>query len=444
MSKKGYFHQFWSQNTGTILVLSALVSSIYLFFKPSFYLTQQFDFWLAAILAPFVIRRTQSVDSQRFAILSAICISLLFFFRSNALYYFAFGALLLFIIEKGIGKVNHLAVFILIISSALFRVIMNIWSFPIRLKLSEWAGKALNKIGFQIEVVGNIIILDGQEFAVDPACMGLNMTTTALLLTLLLLAYTERLQQRYWKFWSVVGALSIATLLAIFANFTRLLLLIIFKILPEHPLHEVLGLVSIIVYVLIPVYFLSNYLAIHFPKLSLPINYSLSISYFNKTNYFIIGLLAMGLVVSGWQFLTKELPSTTFFEQIDTTGFQKNVVKNEILELRNDSLLVYIKPPSPIYRSTHDPRICWQGSGYRFTNIKIEHWVSTAIYTATLTQDNDRLYTAWWFESGEQKTISEWEWRWKSLMNGRAFRLVNVSAESKQILQAEVKRRLAE
>ncbi|MFK7932475.1 MAG: exosortase N [Saprospiraceae bacterium] len=417
---------------------------IYLYFKPAEYLTDQFDFWLAILLSPFIIRSVQSTRNQRFVIISAFAICSLFLLRSNAIYYFAFAFVLLFFIEKIIGKLNPLSFFLIVISSALFRVIMNIWSFPIRLELSKLAGKTLRTVGLDATNSGNIIILNGQEFAVDAACMGLNLTTTALLLTLLILGFRERKTQRYWTFWSVTTWLSFAFLLSILANFTRLLLLVLFAILPDHPLHEVLGLVSIIVYVIVPIFLISNWIITRFPQLTRPIQQGEIGGISKIPPIFMSSLLCIGLIISGWQFLSEEKITLPTINKTEFQGFQQSIVNNEILELRNDSLLIYIKPPSPVYRSTHDPRICWQGSGYRFSNIKIENLAGKSIYTSTLTNGADQLYTAWWFAAENDITISEWDWRWKSIFNNRAYSLMNVSAEEKDILEQALQKLLAE
>lgn len=433
-----------SKITGYLGILITLLSVIYFYFKPSFYLTTNLDFWLAILTAPFIIKITHNAPSWRLLPIVILVIGTLIFLKSNALYYFAYVFAVFFIIESTKGKLNPLTFFLIFISSAFFRVITNLWSFPIRLQLSEWAGKTLQSLGIDAQVAGNVIYLNGDRFSVDPACMGLSMTITALIIALLMLAFIERQQQRYWKFGVVILLMSLTVLLSIGANFTRLLILILFRIMPENPLHDIMGLMSLAVYVLIPFYFLSRWLSVHFPKLmqSSVQTADLEQKIITPKPHFIVLFLPLSLALTGIQFLYESSNKFSNFDKIQVPHFQKNITEKGILQLSNDSLLIYIKPPSPVYRSTHDPRICWQGSGYKFSDIQQVTWSNSLIYTAQLSTAQDTLYTAWWFDNGKQQTISEWEWRWKSLGAEQGYYLINVSAEKRSILKEKTKQLL--
>ncbi len=174
--------------------------------------------------------------------LSLIAGGVLFLENGNMAFYFCAGFGLLFLWENKIGKLNNLPFFLLIIISPVFQYIAEVWSFPIRLELSKWAGKVLSLMGQKVEVAGNMIIMDGHEFAVDAACMGLNMLSVSLLLSLVLLAQHERSKQFTFSFWEISGWMVLALALSVFSNFNRLLSLVLFRVLPENPMHDVWGL----------------------------------------------------------------------------------------------------------------------------------------------------------------------------------------------------------
>jgi len=98
-----------------------------------------------------------------------------------------------------------------------------------------------------------------------------------------------------------------------------------------------------------------------------------------------------------------------------------------MLKFENDKALIYIKPAVKAFQGSHDPRICWQGSGYEFTKIKKINIDDIQLYKAVLTKDTDTLHTAWWFDNGEMKTINEWNWRWTTLSGKSGFNLVNAT-----------------
>jgi len=84
--------------------------------------------------------------------------------------------------------------------------------------------------------------------------VGLNMLVTGLVLGLFILAHFERLHQRNFNFMQVSTAMFFVLLLSVFSNYIRLLTLVIFYILPENPLHELVGILCLVVYVLLPFY----------------------------------------------------------------------------------------------------------------------------------------------------------------------------------------------
>lgn len=142
-------------------------------------------------------------------------------------------------------------------------------------------------------------------------------------------------------------------------------------------------------------------------------------------------LLLVLLVLTGWQFRQEQAPNDTELVNISIPNFEKSMTENGMLKFENEDALIYIKPSVKAFQGSHDPRICWSGSGYEFTKITKTKIGEIDIYTAILTKENDELHTAWWFDNGEIKTIDEWQWRWTTLSGKSGFRLVNVTTNER-------------
>jgi len=144
----------------------------------------------------------------------------------------------------------------------------------------------------------------------------------------------------------------------------------------------------------------------------------------NKVAYIILIVL---LIYTGRQFRETHAPDNTAFAEMSIPNFNKTTTQTGVLKFENEEALIYIKPAVKALQGSHDPRFCWQGSGYEFTKINKTAIGEKEIYTAVLTKGTDRLHTAWWFDNGDIKTINEWEWRWTTLSKKSGFRLVNVT-----------------
>ena len=89
---------------------------------------------------------------------------------------------LFFMWEVLIGRINVLAIFLLLFMSPVFDSLSSIIGFPVRLQLSSWSGHLLHYAGFAVQVEGNVMVMNNASFSVDDACMGLNMLAVSLLM----------------------------------------------------------------------------------------------------------------------------------------------------------------------------------------------------------------------------------------------------------------------
>ncbi|MFT5801686.1 MAG: exosortase N, partial [Nonlabens sp.] len=140
------------------------------------------------------------------------------------------------------------------------------------------------------------------------------------------------------------------------------------------------------------------------------------------------------LMVNGTDFLEKKVEQFDNAMEINLTGFEKTTTERGMLKFKNEVALVYIKAPVKFFQGSHDPRYCWQGSGYEFSDIQLKRIGDLECYTAILRKGTDLLYTAWWYQNGTQQTVYE-DWRWDSLKGKGGFSLVNVSCESRSDLE---------
>ena len=431
------FSTLQKSETVAFLLLALAYASVFFWQKPEYFLTDDLDFFLGVIFAPYIIRRVSEAKSSRYFWRSLLLFGVLLFWRSNTLYFFAFGFALLFLVESFFYRLNSLALLLLVTCSAVFRHVANIWTFSIRLKMTEWVGDFLTLAGFPIVSEGNVIYMDGQPFSVAPACMGLDMLVTAFVLSLMVLAYFERKYSMTIPLWKASLFCGVGLGLAIFSNLVRLAVLVVFRIMPENWMHDILGILSLVIYVLLPFFFLVRFFYRKKIKESGLFDKKISESAFLKfpitivLHFLLIGLLWW----TGGQFSEPIHMVDASFEKIEMKGFAKTIDDEGVLKLENDSLLIYIKPPVRIFQGTHDPRFCWRGSGYHFSKIQKKKIGNHEFYTAILTKGKDKLFTAWWLDNGTEKTIDEWTWRWKTLQGEEPFRLVNVTAEERDVLE---------
>ena len=388
---------------------------------------------LGIISFPFLIQT--GAQKMEFGYLIVAIVSSLgaWWSGSFSLFYFTFAFGACFILNAYLGQINKLPIVLLLLVSPLVSHLSAMLSFPIRLQLSAWVSKALSTIGFDIVSEGNLLIISGARFLVDQECVGLKMLITGMVLILIILAFFERKHKRQYTLWQIGLALAVGLLFNILANFSRILVLVLFQIGPERIMHEVVGILCLLAYNTLPLIFVVMRLTPRGPEIVTTPN---KISWRYNPN-FILPLL-FGLLYIGGQSTLKE--SLAFADHIQNPlleDLSKEQMDFNILKYSNDDLLVYVKPPASPFRGTHDPRFCWRGSGYELTLIKEEMQNGHLIYTGELVKGKDKLYTAWWYQDGASITNSEWSWRTKSVLDAKAFSLININADSKaELVQA--------
>lgn len=390
-------------------------------------------FLLGSGILVYVLKTgTLGNKSTRFLLPTLLLVIASFYVPTFSIRYLLLIVALLFCFETLFGKLSELALLLLLLMSPLFRYVSESFTFPIRIWLSEISGKILAFLHFPVEINGNLLILNGNNFLVDAACTGLQMLGLSFLLCIFLLAYYQDVYQRKLPFSWQVLALTITFLFNIFSNLCRILLLVIFKIAPDNFLHDIVGLCCLLVYVWLPMVWIAKQIAVR--QTAKPVE--LKVQETRLSQWLINGLF---LSVTAYLVLSFTGSTTTqeqtSAEKKEKPHYQTKVLDNGITRLKSDNALVYLKPIPDFYSGEHSPIFCWKGSGYTFKKIKEEVVQSYQIYTGVLTNKNDKLYTAWWFTNGKIITNSQLEWRWRVLKGEHKFELINVTANSEHELK---------
>ena len=234
-----------------------------------------------------------------------------------------------------------------------------------------------------------------------------------------------------------IGAYLLSVIgLTILANFIRILALVLFHIFPDNPLHEIIGLMVLIVYILLPFYYFIKYYSANRLPTTIPLRIGSPLHLFPPMiapSFLICLLLVHGM-------LAKQInPITAKPYPIEIVqGFKQSISDSGLIKLENDTSLIYIKPPVKFFQGNHDPRVCWTGSGYEFSNIQVEKIGAKEIYTAVLQHRDEQFYTAWWYDNLQTQTIEEWHWRWDGLRGQENYYLINVSSVGRKELLRQI------
>ena len=408
-----------------------LVGGLYVYLRREF-LPLNFEFWLGILLAPLIATPRKQAPSRRYFLPTVgVLAATIFWYPSNSFLYAGAVGTLLLAIETLRGRQNWLLPATLFAISPFFFHFSNLWTFDLRLQLTELAVGLLDSIGFSTSARGNEILLNDQTFTVDEACAGLKMLGTSILLAMMTAAHFEQQRQRLTTWWGTVLLVVLAIALGIFANLNRILLLILFSIPPEDVWHQILGTATVIFYVVGPTYLLLRF---GFPPISNPAVAVDSEKALPSEQLWALNTCAAGLLLVAIFLQRDTLPTDNAL----ATGLSVPEWRGRPFEL--DSAGVYrwtdarslaiLKPPVRSFQGTHDPRYCWRGTGFEFRALRRRTIEGADCYFATIEREGQRFVTAWWLDNGEIATTNEFEWRMRSARGEAPFWLVNLTGVS--------------
>ncbi|XWW46520.1 exosortase N [Fibrella sp. USSR17] len=313
--------------------------------------------------------------------------------------------------------------------SPLLRYVESVFGFAVRLRLSDWAGQLLRTVGMPVQSEGNLLILRGQEMAVDPACMGLRMTGLTLLLAIFWLLAYERRQVRSLATGWVIGYGSVALSLTIGSNLVRIVLLVMFGLGPEHPLHSLVGLLCVLIYAWLPLRVLARWLVGSYGVAEREYGLAGTIGW----RY---GLLVLLLGLIGCAFIR---PVEEQYRVNDRTGYVRKGTLYGFTQYSCPGQLIYVKPLPDWYSAEHSPAVCWTGQGYTLRQVREVIIAGQRVYVGELRKNHQTLQTAWWFTNGRHQSISQMDVRSRILRGEPGFALVNVTVPNATTLPTAVK-----
>lgn len=403
------------------------------------YIRGDATFWMGVMLIPLLMR-SFPMGEKSWRLAPAVMLMLLICgFRQELSWRFLLLVFaLLFTIESLFGRLNGQFFMVLLIISPIFKYVSEVFTFPIRLQISAWAGWLLKAAHFQVTVEGNSIQLNGSEFTVDPACMGLQMTGFAMLTVIFLMAHFRLQDQKSLSLRYQATLMLLALALNTVGNLMRIILLVLLHIAPDHALHDAAGIACLVVYVAGPLILIVKYTHRRWGKATIE-------PYPTNKNHSRLLIPGHMLLLTACAFFCFQKPvinirSPKGTEAIVREGYAVQQLQSGVTQFRNSRALVYIKPIPAFYSSEHSPVTCWTGSGYHLGRISKRLVAGTVVYVGSLKNGNDELHTAWWLSNGQYATIGQLDWRWKSLTGNSHFQLVNVTAGDPAELDKEVKR----
>jgi len=399
------------------------------------YIQWDFHFLLLMIALPFVLQKQSDQKSIRYGIVAIILLLLFPILKTRSVFFFAFICTLLFVYESQFGKLSSIPLFLVVVISPVAIFFSEVIGFEIRLWLTEIAASILQYIDGDYSYSGNIILIGENEFHVDSECMGLNMVLMSLFIALIFISYQQRTKKRQVSLFWIVVTLILTYILSIISNLFRIIILSIFQSPPETFSHEFIGLLCFVCYVVIPLWFVIKFIPTQDTKEKEQTIVPSKKRIFNSLTVVLFSFFTLYyfIDVGSKDTLNPHAISLDYFVQ----DFNSSVEKHNVIKLTNEDYLIYIKPAASFYSADHSPIICWQGSGYEVMKEQIISTPSKDVYYCELKKDEDLLYSTWWYDSGKDKTIQQYRWRFKNLIHGDRYHLVNVISDSKDNLMTK-------
>lgn len=428
------WQSFLSQREAPLIAAIAILIPgwIMMLYPISGYVSQGLNLILGLISLPLIIRvRKPGQYSFRYGILFLVSVIAYHAFGMRVFALLIFGSSVFLLVEAFYGKIGFLPLIWILLLSPALEYLSDVFTFPIRLQLGDWAGMVMELAQLPITVRGNVFHLADSSFVIDPSCVGLSSTLTALLLTVVFMSQVEYEKKNTYALLLVVLLMGAAFLLSILGSFVRIVTLVLMRSFPKTLSHELIGIFSLIFYVLIPIYFLIRYSSRHvLPGSNLSI---ISPRPWKKVPVFFLITCTLIIVSLRWETVVNPI-DTSHYNSWEIAGMEKDYLPNRVIKFSNEELLIYMKAPRAMWASDHAPNICWRSSGYKFIEVERESLGEKIYYKAKLKKGEKILHTAWWFENGTIHTHRQLTWRLNMLKGDKPYYMVNLTCENEESL----------
>ncbi|HEX8039193.1 MAG TPA: exosortase N [Chryseosolibacter sp.] len=425
--------------TGRITVLALLLvigfsGGVFVFSLPYFSNT---NVWIGFCLFPVSVlivgpRRNNMV----YVVLLIFFAAMALVYHTRIFYFFSLAFYFLWLFELLAGRLNTLILFLIVFMSPFFVQVVTILGFPLRLLLSAYAAAFLNLLKVNVQAEGNVMILGDSIFSVDEACMGLNMVVMSMLMGVFVLAFRYRISGTTLGLFASVIFFTATFVLNVITNVIRIMVLVYFRIPPQNPMHDFLGVVCLVFYTVIPLYFLGGWLVRKYGK---PRKDSPEGWFVSRWSFVLVAILPLLVLWTGTRIETRLNSAGVGHANVQFGNLRPEQLEDGITKLSTETLLIYVKTIPEFFTGEHTPLMCWKGSGYEFSGVATATVAGVAIYKGRLVRDGKSLHTAWWYSNGETRTISQVEWRLRMLKGEARFCLINVTADNEQMLMESIK-----
>ncbi|WP_394775445.1 exosortase N [Flavobacterium sp.] len=337
--------------------------------------------------------------------------------HTKSLHFLALAILVCFVYYSFTRKFSFIAFICVILFSSIFNTFFNYLTVEIKQTLCYGVYLSLKNFIPITKIEGVKFYINNAKITIDTACMGLSMFKTGLLVGAFLLTLEERKQQKYFNIKQIFLFCFLIILLNIISNYFRIIILILFDCTQENTLHYSIGLLCFVFYQILPILYLIRFFK---PKKEEIINV-------NSSKFAIVSVITGFAIVLVTSLEIKKEQRHNLLENLDSSyNIQQGIwVNTEVFKIATPNKLVYIKTP------THNPLICWTGTGYKIIESKIIIRNNEKISFVLMEKNGVQYFSYWWYECDNKKYTSLVEVLLIKLFYNKSARLINETSKTK-------------
>lgn len=331
--------------------------------------------------------------------------------HTQSLHFLALSLLACFFYYSLTRKFSYIAFICILLFSSLFNTFFDYLTVEIKQTLCQGVYLTLKSFLPITKIEGVNFYINNAKVTIDTACMGLSMFKTGLLTGAFLLTLEEQKQQKFFSVKQIFLFCCLIIGLNVISNYFRIITLILFNCTQENALHHTIGLLCFVFYQIIPMLF--------FIRFFKPKNQETTRA--NSTPFIFIPILTGSLIVLGTSLEIKKELQHNLLENLNPAyNINKGTwVNAEVFKIVTPEKLVYIKTPS------HNPLVCWTGTGYKIIESKMISADNEKIWQVRMEKNNIEYFSYWWYECDTKKYTSLVEVLLIKLFYNKSVRLVN-------------------
>ncbi|WP_208682227.1 exosortase N [Flavobacterium sp. SLB02] len=362
-------------------------------------------------------RKTSFNISYPLLVLIFILEFISFRLHTKSLHFLALALLACFLYYSLTRKFSFIAFICILLFSSVFSTFFDYLTVEIKQALCYGVYLTLKDFIPITKIEGVNFYINNAKITIDTACMGLSMFKTGLLVGAFLLTLEERKQHKYFNLKQIFLFCFAVILFNIISNYFRIVTLILFNCTEENTLHYTIGLLCFVFYQIIPMLFFIGFFK--------PNQEETLHSNSNKSAFFLISIAFSIVLVTSLE-IKKELKHNLLENLNATYNLEKGIwISPEVFKIVTPEKLIYIKTPS------HNPLICWTGTGYKIIESKIIYSDHEKIWQVRMEKNNIEYFSYWWYECDNIKYTSLAEVLLIKLFYNKSVRLVNQTSITK-------------